>query len=200
MIEVYVFRHGETDWNKEGRFQGHTDIPLNETGRQQAKILAQIVAELGTEIILSSDSLRAVETANIVNQHLKLPMIMHESLRECRLGDPEGMLLSDILNKYGEDAWQKWRSPQLLDFRFPNGESKREHVARMKAFLNPFLIANDQHKKVLVSTHGGSLRALAQSCTGSPLEAVPIPNCALYQLKFVRSTQEWVFGHQLNAE
>lgn len=198
MVDIYVFRHGETDWNKEGRFQGHTDIPLNQTGRDQAQLLSDVTESLQAQIILCSDSRRAVETAQFVNAKVNLEVVYHEALRECRLGDPEGMLIPEILQKYGADTWEKWRSPHLLDFAFPNGESKREHTQRMKDFLSPYLLEHSHLNKVLLSTHGGSLRALAQSCVNSPFEAVAIPNCALYHLQYKRTTREWFFVQQLS--
>lgn len=73
--EIYIFRHGETDWNKERRFQGHTDIPLNQNGRQQASELALKIRKINPELILTSDLLRAKQTAEIVNDLLKVSII-----------------------------------------------------------------------------------------------------------------------------
>ena len=99
-VQIYIFRHGETDWNRERRFQGHTDVPLNLKGREQALELKSHLQRLNPEIILSSDLSRALETAKIASEGMSIPIHISESLREARLGAPEGMLRDEILKKY----------------------------------------------------------------------------------------------------
>ncbi|MFS4460075.1 histidine phosphatase family protein [Bdellovibrio sp. HCB2-146] len=198
-VEIYIFRHGETDWNRERRLQGHTDIPLNETGRNQARELAKKVFELKPELILSSDLSRALETATIVNSLLQVPMHLSDHLRECRMGEPEGMLRDEVLALYGQDAWDRWISVKEADqdFVFKNGESKREHLMRMTAYIEGFLSQNPGLKKIAVSTHGASLRRLAHHCEGAPQEGISLPNCALYKLTFDLHSKKWNFESPL---
>ncbi len=192
-IEIFIFRHGETDWNKQLRFQGHTDIPLNEKGRQQALVLTRQLAELKPEVILSSDLIRAVDTAKIANQVLNVPTFISENLRECRLGDPEGLYHDEVLRKYGHDSWEKWSSndPATFNFAFPGGEKKSEHLKRMKDHISDFCLNNLNYKKIAISTHGGSLRRIVHNCKGAPNERVSIPNCVLYKVEFEPVTLEW---------
>ncbi len=194
-VELYVFRHGETDWNRVHRFQGHTDIPLNENGIDQAVKLSSYVEEIQPQIILTSDLSRAKNTALIVNKNIQTKMIETPMLRECRLGDPEGMLRSEIDKKYGKDAWKKWNSIHKSDqdFSFPNGESKREHLQRQLNFLETFMLENSNLTKLAVSTHGGSLRRLVHYCDNSPTQPIPIPNCALYKIEFNTSSKTWLY-------
>lgn len=194
-IELLVFRHGETDWNKETRFQGHTDIPLNAKGTEQAYHLATVVKALGPEIILTSDLIRAKCTAQIVNENLGVSVIETPMLRECRLGEPEGMLRNEIDKKYGSDTWQKWLSVKNedQDFSFPNGESKREHLQRQLIFIESFILSNSNFSKIALSTHGGSLRRLVHYCKKSPIEPIAIPNCALYKIVFIPAKREWLY-------
>lgn len=198
-VEIYIFRHGETDWNRERRLQGHTDIPLNETGRNQARELAKKVHALQPELILSSDLSRALETATIVNDLLQVPMHLSDNLRECRMGEPEGMLRDEVLALYGQDAWDRWISVKESDqdFVFKNGESKREHLVRMTGYIESFLQENPNLKRIAVSTHGASLRRLAHHCEGAPKEGISLPNCALYKLTFDLRSKQWSFESPL---
>lgn len=194
-VELFIFRHGETDWNRESRFQGHTDIPLNDKGIEQAYELAVAVKAVLPEIILTSDLNRAKHTAQIINESLRVSIIESSMLRECRLGEPEGMLRTQIDQKYGAIAWQKWLSVKSedQDFSFPKGESKREHLQRQLNFIESFISNHAHISRIAISTHGGSLRRLVHHCQNSPLEPIAIPNCALYKVLFERVKQEWCY-------
>lgn len=202
-VQFFIFRHGETAWNAEGRIQGHTDIPLNETGRQQAQELAGRLQKMDVQIIFSSDLCRARETANIVSGGA--PIIQSATLRETSYGEAEGMLRTEIVAKYGQESWERWVSvdPRDLDFRFPGGESKREQLQRVLAYLEESVIAQPELKKIAVSTHGGVVRRLIHHCKGAPenpiaqLNCLPnyLPNCGLYQLCYAQG--EWEFVGQL---
>src|SRR5919206_4482332 len=88
---LLLVRHGETDWNAEGRLQGHTDRPLNDVGRRQARELAERLAGEGADAIYASDLARAKETAEIVGARLGLPVVIDADLREKNWGTWEGL-------------------------------------------------------------------------------------------------------------
>jgi len=104
---IVLFRHGETDWNKEERWQGHSDIPLNACGREQAKLLASKLTDIDIECILSSDLMRAQETAKIVSDQIKVPVIAMPSLREVHGGLAEGLTRREIKERFGEEIMHK---------------------------------------------------------------------------------------------
>ncbi len=199
-VQIYIFRHGETDWNRERRFQGHTDIPLNEQGRQQALQLKTELAPFSPELILSSDLSRALETAQIVSEGLFVPIHVSEGLREAKLGNPEGQLRDDIIKNYGEQNWQQWLSidPKDIDFAFPNGETKRQQRDRALKFILQEMEGRPELKSLAVSTHGGTLRRLVHHCEGAPNEPIAIPNCSLYHLEFLRLEKKWLYHGPLN--
>ena len=201
-VQIYIFRHGETNWNLERRFQGHTDIPLNEKGRAQAVELKAHIQALKPELLLSSDLSRALETAKIVSDGLFIPIQISEALREARLGAPEGQLRDDIIRIYGEDNWQKWLSvdPVHMDFAYPEGETKRQNRDRAINFLRKEIRSRSDLKKLAVSTHGGTLRRLVHHSEGAPQEAILIPNCSLYHLEFFRSTERWTYHGPINVD
>lgn len=158
---IYVIRHGETDWNKTHRFQGQTDIKLNEAGREQAIKLRPLLQRLQIESVYSSPLIRAYETAELATQELKLSIQKDDRLRETHIGDAEGMTHEQVMENFGPESLVKWRSyeERLLDFHFPNGESKRQMMFRLRqVFLD---IAQSSNRNVIaVFSHGMLMRAM----------------------------------------
>ena len=192
MKEIYVFRHGETDWNKVGRMQGHTDIPLNETGRAQALILQRYFAEHPIEVILSSDLMRARETAKIARGTLDIPIVFDVRQRETKLGDAEGLTREEVQEKLHPDIWQKWHYfPEHWEHRFPNGESKREHLERVRGALLDFL-SKTPYTKIGMSSHGGSMRRLLHALRPDIAEPISVGNCSLFKLDYSSERGLWV--------
>jgi broad specificity phosphatase PhoE len=158
---IYVIRHGETDWNKNHKFQGQTDVKLNDTGREQALALKPLLQQLQIESVYSSTLARAFESAEIATQDLKLSIQKDERLREANIGLAEGMSLVEITEKFGEEMLIKWRSydERLLDFQFENGESKRQMMIRIRqCFLD--IAVNSNRQNLAVFTHGMVMRGM----------------------------------------
>lgn len=193
---LYVFRHGETDWNKEGRFQGHTNIPLNQKGRDQSLTFSATLKKLNLEIILSSDLDRAYETACLASQGLDIKLIKNVGLRECSLGVAEGKLIKD----FDHEAWTKWLSikDEDQDFCFEGGESKVEHLMRLKSSIISALQSFPEYSRIGISTHGGCLRRLIHSCEGAPTEPIKFGNCDLYEITYHASTNTWLYNQKIN--
>lgn len=185
-VELYVFRHGETDWNARNIFQGHTDIALNSKGRAQANILIEKFQGLQPEVCLSSDLQRAVETAKIGLQNHSLTFSYSENLRETHLGDAEGMHRQAVIDKYGSELLVQFLSldKKHLSASFPNGETKINHLIRLHSHIKKFVEENTQYRRIAISTHGGSLVRLVHACVNAPKELIAIPNCCLYHLEY----------------
>lgn len=180
----YLFRHGETDWNKERRIQGSTDTPLNQTGIEQAKSLIPLFEELKPEAIISSDLQRAFKTGKIIADSLGIPIKKDKRLREAFFGEGEGKTLDEVKELYKGDLWEKFKvfTPENEDLRFPGGESRGESVTRMRAVIEE-LISIGAHEKVGIATHGGVVRNLLHSYLEPGTPAIEIPNCVTYQLE-----------------
>ena len=101
---IYIVRHGATDWNQSGRIQGHIDIPLNETGRAQARIVSRRLAAFGATALCSSDLLRAYETAQIIGQTTGLRVLQEPELREINFGVWQGLSSLQIRERDPEVA------------------------------------------------------------------------------------------------
>ena len=158
---IYVIRHGETDWNKAFRFQGQTDIALNDLGLEQAKALAPVLARLQIESIYSSPLVRAFKTAEIACAELKLSIQKDDRLKETNVGIAEGLTMDEVVTKFGEETLTKWRSyeERLLDFRFEKGESKRHVMCRARSVMLE-IAQNSNRKNIAVFSHGMVMRAL----------------------------------------
>ena len=132
---LFFIRHGQTDYNAERRFQGRLDIPLNETGRQQAHKIKTLLANENTvfDVIYSSPLSRAMETAEIISLDIAQPII-ESRLIEVDLGDFDGRLETEIAGKMGNAAYLEWRQYNFT-VPAPNGESIGEAMNRVKPFL-----------------------------------------------------------------
>ncbi len=182
-VNLYFFRHGQTEWNRVKKFQGSNDIPLNDTGREQAKQLGVKLNNLPIEAVISSDLSRAKETAQIAIGEKSLPTFYYSTLQEANLGVAEGLLKKDFLAKHGQELWDQWISPDpgLLDFKFPGGETKRETRQRAINCIERF-VAENTFQHIAVSTHGGVISRVVHFCEGAPVEGVAIPNGCLYHV------------------
>ncbi|MEK7356852.1 MAG: histidine phosphatase family protein [Bdellovibrionota bacterium] len=182
---LFVFRHGETDWNREGRFQGSTDIPLNETGRLQADALRRFFARNPVDAFMTSDLVRALETAEIANRDLRAPIVSDRRLRETNLGVAEGLTRQEIVETFGTEILRQWAEtfPPDLDYRFPSGESKAEHLARLLAAIE-HNVKSHPHSTWGVATHGGAIRRLIHHLVPNLTSPVMVANAAVYEMRF----------------
>jgi broad specificity phosphatase PhoE len=175
MRRILLARHGETEWNAAGRLQGHTDIPLNEAGRAQARALAARVAGAGTGAVVTSDLARARETGEIVAAALGLvaPAI-EPALRERRFGVFEGLTRDECAARHPE-AWRAWQERIGAP---PGAEQQELAVARMAEALAR--IAAGEGGPVLVVSHGGVMRLWLMDVLGEVVP--PIVNAAVYEV------------------
>jgi probable phosphoglycerate mutase len=168
-IRLCLVRHGETAWNAEGRVQGQIDIPLNDTGRAQAKAAAARLATQGFDALYSSDLARAVETADAAAALLGLDVERTASLRERFYGDFQGLTHAEAQARYPADfARFAERDP---DHRFSgDAESLNAFSARVDAAL-AVLAGKHQDETLLIVTHGGVLDIVHRLATGQKLQA-----------------------------
>jgi broad specificity phosphatase PhoE len=175
---IVLVRHGETDWNRERRFQGHADTALNEAGRTQAEVLADTLVNDGLTAVYTSPLRRASETAAIVAARLGLDVRPLEALREIRVGDWQGLTVDEVKERYPE--LQDWRSG------WPGGETYEELSARVV----PALVGlADEHpdERLLIVTHAGPVRAALAAAMGLSYDEArpligPLENCVALEL------------------
>ena len=165
---ILAIRHGETDWNVDGRIQGQLDVPLNEMGRWQVHRLALAVADEDIAAVYSSDLLRAMETAQAVSRGCGDPVITDVGLRERGFGEFEGMSYADINQRWPEMA-ERWRRRDPT-FGAPGGETLDEFYARSIATATRLAALHPGQTIALVS-HGGVMDCLYRAATHLALDA-----------------------------
>jgi alpha-ribazole phosphatase len=157
MLKLLLVRHGLTEWNDDGRFQGQADIPMNPTGSQQVQALANRLSKEALDLIYTSDLQRTIETARAVAAFHTCPMIVDTRLREIRFGKWEGKTYAEIARDDSETlhAWET-RSPQASG---PGGETLAQLAGRIQSFLDDLGQAAAE-KTVLIVSHGGALQIM----------------------------------------
>jgi probable phosphoglycerate mutase len=189
LTELLFIRHGETDWNREQRFQGQIDVPLNPTGREQAARLGARLAGDPHDALYASDLARARDTAAPLAASWRLPSGLHRGLREQHFGVLEGLDVPTIKARHA-DLWARWLEHRG-DFTLPGGgESLRQFHARVLATVRELTEAH-AGRRLAVVTHGGVLDMLWRTAHGLPIEGLrtcEIPNTGLNRLRWKNGT------------
>jgi 2,3-bisphosphoglycerate-dependent phosphoglycerate mutase len=162
VTELILARHGETDWNRQNRFQGHADPPLNALGRRQSAELAEALAGETIARVYTSPLRRASETAEIVAWRLALEVESLEPLREIDVGAWSGLTRDEVAARFPE-AYARWR--ERAPHGFEGGETYEQLAARVMPAIRGLA---DRHptETLLVVTHGGPSRILQAHAAG----------------------------------
>lgn len=177
--DFYVFRHGETELNKQKRWQGSgMDYDLNENGINQAQGLIEKLKDKGLEKIFSSPLIRAKHTAEVVAKALNIPVDVRADLRECFYGKAEGQLIADLQKEVPEIV-NNWNNPQYFDIRFEDGESKKDALDRVLAEL--VKTTSEDFKIAGVAIHGGTMGAMLNYLH---YDFDKLQNCAAFHLVY----------------
>ncbi|MGH2995387.1 MAG: histidine phosphatase family protein [Gaiellaceae bacterium] len=155
MSVLLLARHGETDWTREKRWQGHADPPLNDRGREQALALAENLAGVRLDAICSSDLRRASETAAIVASERGLDVRLDPELRENDFGDWTGLTRDEVERRFPEGALLRKSGRK----GWSGGESSEEMAGRIVRAVEA-IAASHPEEQVLVVTHNGPIRAV----------------------------------------
>jgi broad specificity phosphatase PhoE len=153
----YLIRHGQTDWNVIYRWQGHTDIPLNDTGREQARRLGQRLAGVPIDRAISSDSTRANETARLALGGRGLPVTADPAWREFHAGILEGKTWTEIQAEHADCV--TGMNTDFYGYVFPGGESRGASQTRALAAFRK-LLDDGQGKHVMIVSHGMTIRVV----------------------------------------
>ena len=184
MTELIVIRHGETAWNVEHRWQGQTDVPLNDSGRAQAAALAARIAGEPVDALYSSDLSRAMQTAAPLSAAWGQAATPVPGLREQGFGLFEGLTARAIQREHPA-LWLEWLSHRA-DFALPGGESLAQVSARVLDALAQ-IAARHPRQRVVIVTHGGVLDTLWRHAHDLPLDGLReclIPNTGINRLRF----------------
>jgi len=179
MGKIYLVRHGETEWNAEGRTQGQTDIPLSDKGENQAQAVQSLLQSVAIDAVYSSDLSRTLETAQIIVEDRNLQVQTNKDLRERYFGKFEGLTLKEKELKYPEEF--KDSTENDICFEPPGGESIEQTYNRIARPLSQY---KEKHinESILIVGHGGSLRCGISYILDLPVETslkFVLSNCSI---------------------
>jgi 2,3-bisphosphoglycerate-dependent phosphoglycerate mutase len=168
LTRIVAVRHGETAWNVATRIQGQLDIGLNDTGRAQARRVAQALAHEALDAVYASDLQRAADTARAIAERQGLPLHTDRALRERGFGAFEGLTWADVEQQHPQ-ASLRWRQRDP-SFGPPGGEALEAFVKRAVAAIAA-IAARHRGQHIAVVTHGGVLDALYRAAGRIPIDA-----------------------------
>lgn len=202
LSRLVLVRHGETDYNAEGRMQGHLDSELTLLGREQIRRAAPVLAGYDPARLISSDLTRAARTAEPVGEACELPVKLDPRLRETHLGQWQGLTLPEV-----EEGWPgliaQWRSDP--GWAPPDGESRVDVAARVTPLVDELAeeMADGPPETVLLITHGGLIASLTCALMGLPAPAwtaLSGPGNARWTVLRLRLGSWRLAGHNLGRE
>jgi len=169
-LKLILVRHGETHWNKDGLVQGgDSDIELNDTGLEQARKLAAFLKHEPIVAIFSSPLQRAVATAEVIASQHQLPVEIDQGLKELRVGDLEGMSISNLRTTFSRFLLQWWQDGEAM--KLPNGESLVELQQRAWKVIESLLEEHKDGTAVVVSHYFVTL-AIILKALNLPLDCL----------------------------
>ncbi len=166
-MQIFLLRHGETDWNRQGRCQGSSDIDLNETGHRQAGEVAAHLSRRRIHAVYSSDLRRARQTAEIVGRPHEAPVNIEPDLRELDHGEMEGLTFIEVREKF-EGFIERWRSEPAA-VRLPGGERLMDVDRRVWSALNRIVENHDGEDAIVVVSHSFPILATLCRISRTPL-------------------------------
>jgi len=167
-MRLLIVRHGLTSWNNEGRFQGQTDVPLNQIGRRQAAALAKRLSTERIDAAYASDLSRAWETATAIIAHHACPLQAEPGLREMSFGDWEGLTYAEIQERDAQ-LLARWEVDEL-NLSAPAGETLHQIAQRVKTVFERITVKHPDDTVLLVA-HGGALQVLLCLILGLPSQS-----------------------------
>jgi broad specificity phosphatase PhoE len=195
-LRILLLRHGETDWNRERRYQGWTDIGLSEAGRAQAEAAGRLLAEQPLAAVWSSPLRRAHDTALAIAAPLGLPVQLSDRFREMRFGHWEGLTAADVSERF-PDEYRAWHeTPHLASWA--GAESLAELRGRALAGLAE-LRAQHRGETVALVAHGVTCRVLILEALGLGLDRLwsfQVSPTGISELEF---RDDWTALHRMNT-
>lgn len=183
-LNIFLIRHGQTDINLKGRYQGLVDVDLNEAGILQAELTGKRISEYNIKYIYSSELKRAVQTSEIIKKYVNVnEVIIKHELREIEMGQWEDKTWKEI--KEGNNEYFKNWSMHLRDLPYPGGESGKDVINRSFKIIDEII-----HKNIdsaVIVSHGGVIKVLLSYFLGLPQEKrfnMEIKNCSVSLVKY----------------
>jgi len=169
LTRVIFVRHGETSWNLDKRYQGHSDISLNKKGVEQAQAVAKRLSTERISAVYSSDLMRAAKTAELIAMQHSLPVISMPELREVNFGLWEGLTYEQIMATWPDELSAIYSKPGTICI--PDGESFDDVTKRVEIGMAT-CIKTHQNETIVIVSHGGAMRVALCNALGLPIEKI----------------------------
>ncbi|BDU50421.1 histidine phosphatase family protein [Haliovirga abyssi] len=168
-LNLYIVRHGETEWNKKGVMQGHFNSDLTDLGKNQALKLSKSLSHINFDAVYTSTQSRAINTTQIILGDKDNKIIQSELIKEINMGIWQGMEKEVVRKKYPEHIESFWKNPHKYDHQAIKGESYFELCKRTKLFLNDIY---DKHKNgnILIVSHGIAIKSILNNILNRSIE------------------------------
>ena len=181
-MRIYLVRHGETAWNKEGRVQGSEDIPLNEKGIELAEITSEGMKDIPMDVIFSSPLIRARKTAEIMRRGRDISVIVDQRLQEMSFGRYEGTVIRAAVQDKTNALHNFIRHPG--EYKAMDGEEFSQVSSRAQNFIDEVLMPAEKcWQNVMLASHGAFIRCFLRCIEARPLsefwDGIPQRNCAV---------------------
>ncbi|HEY7165127.1 MAG TPA: histidine phosphatase family protein [Candidatus Binatia bacterium] len=194
-MNIFLVRHGATDWNLQGRCQGASDRELDYVGvRQAGEISVRLSAE-SIQAVYSSDLRRAHATARLISEPHGLPVFTEEAIRELDHGELEGLTFEQIKQNYG-DFLKRWRS-EPAEIQVPGGERLTDVAERAWSGLNRIVVRHSSADSIVVVSHNFPISGILCRIAGTHLNSYRsfhVDPCGMTQLRF-DGPNEWRITH-----
>jgi len=165
-MKLILVRHGETQWNRENRIVGHTEIGLTPDGHRQVALLARALGEEKIDAIYSSPLRRAVETASAIAEQHGMDVVTDDALKEVDAGELDGIAIEEVVRRYG-DFWEAWvRGTGTL--RMPGGETMGELQLRAWSVVTR-VVGDHPDSTVIMVSHTLTILSILTTVLGMPL-------------------------------
>ena len=171
-MEIYFVRHGQTVWNVEKRFQGLSDSPLTELGITQAKLLGEKLKDIKFDKFYSTSLKRANDTANYIKGNREQEVEIFDDFVEISMGDMEGIQQEEFKKLYPEQVKNFFFNQLEYDPSSFGGESFLEVRERVAKGLDKFIELNKDYERVLVVSHGATLKTLLHYISGKDISTL----------------------------
>lgn len=169
-MEIYFVRHGETVWNTQKRFQGLSDSPLTEKGIEQAKLLSKKLENINFDKFYSSPLKRANDTAKLIRGNRNQEIEIFDDFKEISMGEMEGIQHEEFKKIYPQQQNDFYFDPVNYNPKIYGGESFLEVRERVINGLEKFINLNKDYERVLVVSHGATLKTLFHYLKGTELD------------------------------
>ena len=167
MLRIFLIRHGETEWNKEGKLQGHSDVKLSAEGIRQAQLLAKHAPFQKVDAVYSSDLSRAFDTAKILAVKFNvMPVKVTPELRETNFGEWEGKYISELTEEFPKVFGKFFTDPERC--HPPQGETFLQSQARVMNVIRDIIAEHDEQNVIVVS-HGAVIRLILGAALDMPI-------------------------------